>query len=300
MDQPHGFLLEHHAREISWGDSINVNRVTLPLHEALTNAIVHGNLEVSSELKEEECGRFAEALAIRSSQSEYASRRVKVVVNYNDHRITWTITDEGKGFDVARVLKNAESEEPSLLSSSRGVIMMKAFMDDVRYDMGGRRVRMSLRNPNAEQIAGLESQDWDDLQRTFRPSTSSFDNVSENEMSVLPEGARNELNSILDPLLASLSTGETGAHEQRQHERLTYTGRIRACDTDGSSRPAFARNISEGGLSFLCEAPFSSHDVTIELEIDGNVVRVNSKVVRCTELIPNVYDIGVRFLRAAE
>ena len=39
--------MEHHAREISWGDSINVNRVTLPLHEALTNAIVHGNLEVS-------------------------------------------------------------------------------------------------------------------------------------------------------------------------------------------------------------------------------------------------------------
>jgi anti-sigma regulatory factor (Ser/Thr protein kinase) len=291
--------LEQHTVEMPWGDAINGNRVTLPLHEALTNAIVHGNLEVSSDLKEsEEAQRFAEALALRSSQNEYSSRRVQIVVEYNEHRVAWTITDEGKGFDIAKVLKHAESEEPSMLASGRGVMMMKAFMDDVQYELGGRQCRMVLRNPNAEQIVGLASQDWNDLQRTFRPNDSSFEVGPSDDRLVQPEGAQGKLTEVLRPLLESLSSDGVGANEQRLHERLAYTGKFQAFDADNSSRPAFARNISAGGLGFLCEAPFSSQNITIELEIDGTYVRVSCEVVRCTELIPNVYDVGVEFLQA--
>ncbi|MGZ0166059.1 MAG: ATP-binding protein [Planctomycetales bacterium] len=291
--------LVQHVAEMPWGDAINGNRITLPLHEALTNAIVHGNLEVSSDLKESaEAERFAEALAVRSAQNEYSSRRVQIVVEYNEHRVAWTITDEGKGFDVAKVLKHAASEEPSMLSSGRGVIMMKAFMDDVQYELGGRQCRMVLRNPNAEQMIGLASQDWNDLQRTFRPNDSSFEAGPSDERLVQPDGAQGKLTEVLRPLLQSLSSDGVEANEQRQHERLTYTGKFQAFDADNSSRPAFARNISSGGLGFLCEAPFSSRNITIELEIDGTLARVNCEVVRCTELIPNVYDVGVEFLQA--
>ncbi|MFT5322794.1 MAG: anti-sigma regulatory factor (Ser/Thr protein kinase) [Planctomycetaceae bacterium] len=291
--------LVKHVAEMPWGDAINGNRITLPLHEALTNAIAHGNLEVSSDLKESaEAERFAEALAVRSAQNEYSSRRVQIVVEYNEHRVAWTITDEGKGFDVAKVLKHAASEEPSMLSSGRGVIMMKAFMDDVQYELGGRQCRMVLRNPNAEQMIGLASQDWNDLQRTFRPNDSSFEVGPSDERLVQPDGAQGKLTEVLRPLLQSLSSDGVEANEQRQHERLTYTGKIQAFDADNSSRPAFARNISSGGLGFLCEAPFSSRNITIELEIDGTLARVNCEVVRCTELIPNVYDVGVEFLQA--
>ena len=291
--------LVQHVADMPWGDEINGNRIALPLHEALTNSIVHGNLEVSSDLKEsEEAERFAEALAVRSSQTKYSSRRVQIVVEYNEHRVAWTITDEGKGFDIAKVLKHAESEEPSMLCSGRGVIMMKAFMDDVQYELGGRQCRMVLRNPNAEQIVGLASQDWNDLQRTFRPKDSSFEVESSKSSLSQSEGAQARLDEVLGPLLASLSSDGVAPNEQRQHERLAYTERFEAFDADHSSRPAFARNISSGGLGFLCEAPFSSRDISIELEIDGTLVRVNCEVVRCTELIPNVFDIGVEFLQA--
>jgi hypothetical protein len=81
-------FLQDQASELSWGDSINSSRIKVSLHEALTNAIVHGNLEVSSELKEDEdTDRFSEALAIRSSQLPYASRMVQIVVDYNEHCI---------------------------------------------------------------------------------------------------------------------------------------------------------------------------------------------------------------------
>jgi hypothetical protein len=80
--------LEHHALELPWGDLVNGHRIKLSLHEALTNSIVHGNLEVSSDLKEaEESDRFTKALALRSTLSKYSSRRVQVDVDYSEHRI---------------------------------------------------------------------------------------------------------------------------------------------------------------------------------------------------------------------
>ena len=226
---------------------------------------------------------------------------MQIVVNFNEHRISWSITDEGNGFDIERVLEKAASDEPSMLASGRGVMMMKAFMDDVRYDRGGRRVHMTLRNPNAEQIAGLSSQDWDDLQQTFRPQDQSFD-LEQSAAGISPqlEGKQDELNEVLEPLLASLSPDENGNHDQREYQRLAYTGRLLAFEAASSPRSAYVRNISQGGLCFLCESPFASRQITVELEVGGFPVRVDSEIVRCTELIPNVYDIGVRFLQTVK
>jgi anti-sigma regulatory factor (Ser/Thr protein kinase) len=296
--------LQDQASQLSWGDSINSSRVMVPLHEALTNAIVHGNLEVSSDLKEVDADRFSEALAIRSSQREYASRMVQIVVDYNEHCITWSITDEGKGFDVPRVLEKASSEEPSLLLSGRGVMMMMAFMDDVRYDQGGRRVRMTLRNRNASPN-GLGTNDWNDLQQTFGATDASFDVEVEKVQGsgeVLDRFAAHqvELHAFLDPLLASMSEDDVSDEDKREHTRHPFTGQFFTVETGAPRRPAYARNISHGGLCFLCKAPFESRLITVDLVLNGERVRIESEVVRCTELIPNVYDVGVRFLRSAE
>src|SRR5688500_2996543 len=50
------------------------DNLVMALHEALTNAIVHGNLGISSELKEFPGGAFAKALAERSADPVLASR----------------------------------------------------------------------------------------------------------------------------------------------------------------------------------------------------------------------------------
>lgn len=287
--------LEDRAREVPWGDSININRVILPLHEALTNAIVHGNLEVSSALKEEERELFTETLAVRSTQSTYASRRVQIVVNFDAHQISWSITDEGNGFDVESVLKKAASDEPSMLASGRGVMMMKAFMDDVRYDRGGRRVSMTLRNPDAEQIVGISPQDWDNLQQCFQPQHESFD-LEASGGPASPQTER-ELNKALEPLFATLPHDDYEDLELREFERRPYTGRVMTFEKGSVPRPGYARNISQGGLCFLCRSPFAARQITVEVKVDGQLVRIDSEIVRCTELIPNVYDIGIRFLR---
>ncbi len=128
------------------------NKLLLALHEALTNAVVHGNLEIASELKEHG-DAFATALAQRSADPHYAGRAVRVDVDYDGQRCTWAITDEGQGFDFERYLSREMPDETEVwLSSGRGILLMRAFLDEVRYEAGGRRAVLALdRSSGAER-----------------------------------------------------------------------------------------------------------------------------------------------------
>src|ERR1700722_10950384 len=122
-------------------ESSRVTKVMLALHEAMTNSVVHGNLELDSALKEREDDAFARALAERSANPRYAQRTVTIEVSYDGQRCQWAFTDQGKGFDFERLMKRTAPDETEMwLASGRGILMMKAFMDDVRFEQQGRRV----------------------------------------------------------------------------------------------------------------------------------------------------------------
>jgi anti-sigma regulatory factor (Ser/Thr protein kinase) len=121
-------------------------KLTLALHEAVTNSLVHGNLEISSVFKEREDNAFAELLAARSALPQYGTRQIDIRVRYDGESCRWVMTDEGKGFDVEAVLRrSAENGEECILASGRGIPLMQAFLDDVQYELGGRRVILTLR-----------------------------------------------------------------------------------------------------------------------------------------------------------
>ncbi len=123
-------------------------KASLALHEALTNAVVHGNLGVSSRLKEQGDDAFARALAERGGDPAFNSRAVAVGVDFDGDRCQWALTDQGAGFDVRSVMRDGDpSEEDLLRPSGRGVVLMRALLDEVRYEAGGRRVLLTLRRP---------------------------------------------------------------------------------------------------------------------------------------------------------
>lgn len=127
-------------------------RLFLALHEALSNSIVHGNLEVSSQLKEEDSALFARTLAERSADPAYASRTVHISVAYNGQRCQWTLTDEGPGFDYEAILAREETGgEEAWAVSGRGILLMRALLDEVRYEAGGRRVILTLGRSNCPE-----------------------------------------------------------------------------------------------------------------------------------------------------
>jgi anti-sigma regulatory factor (Ser/Thr protein kinase) len=153
-------FLRHRAEICGVCDQTRGDSLNLVLHEALTNAIVHGNLGISSKLKELAGDAFAKALAERSADPAYAEREVTVSFNYDGDRCEICIADEGDGFDWQARLTDAdaqaEGDSPSLAPSGRGLIIMRAFVDELTYRRGGREAVLTLRPPgHAERRVAL-------------------------------------------------------------------------------------------------------------------------------------------------
>lgn len=149
--------LRHKAEMSGACHSSRAGKLTIALHEALANAVIHGNLELSSELKEQGDNVFAEALAQRAGDPILSDRTVEILVDYDGERCRWMITDQGNGFDVEKVIKRVTCDDPEvLLSSGRGILMMKSFLDEVHFEHGGRRLILTLKRDS-----GLEKRHRD-------------------------------------------------------------------------------------------------------------------------------------------
>jgi CheY-like chemotaxis protein len=129
-------------------------RVSVALEEALLNAIIHGNLEVSSALREEEGGAYEQLIAERRRDARYGSRRVRVDCDASRTEVRYQIADEGPGFDVAR-LPDPRDPERIHLASGRGVLMMRAFMDEVEYNTRGNVVTLVKRRAAPRSLNDL-------------------------------------------------------------------------------------------------------------------------------------------------
>ena len=93
--------------------------VETALREALNNAVVHGN-------------------------HEDPSKCVRVVCCCEFGEVCMTVRDEGRGFDFENI---PDPTTPGRIYSTRGrgIYLIKAFMDEVRFEEGGSIVHMRKR-----------------------------------------------------------------------------------------------------------------------------------------------------------
>lgn len=134
-------LLTEQAGRLGWLSDEDRIRARIALEEAILNAIIHGNLEVSSTLREREDDAFEQAIAERRGDPRYGRRRVILRMEGNGKRIRWVIRDEGPGFDVSKVPDPCSSDRIHL-ASGRGMLLMRSFMDRVTYNSWGNQVEM--------------------------------------------------------------------------------------------------------------------------------------------------------------
>jgi len=110
-DQLMNFILRFRSADGTEAD------IEMALHEALANAVIHGNGENS-------CKRI------------YVECRC-----YLDGEVSITVRDEGRGFDSSAVLDPTFLEN-LLFTHGRGIYLIKTSMDEVSFEEGGSVVRM--------------------------------------------------------------------------------------------------------------------------------------------------------------
>ena len=135
-----GYLQEELMRS-KFCDQAESVQVGIALSEALMNALYHGNLEVSSSLRNlDDCAYFSLA-EFRQSQSPYKERRIHLNVRIDGEQATFVVRDEGPGFDT---LSLPDPTDPANLEkgSGRGVLLIRSFMDEVIYNDSGNQVTM--------------------------------------------------------------------------------------------------------------------------------------------------------------
>jgi CheY-like chemotaxis protein len=91
--------LEENVSRMQATDRTDLMRVGIALHEALLNAIQHGNLELSSDLRQEDERVYRDLGEQRRRQSPYKDRHVRVTVALTRGEAVYVIEDEGPGFD---------------------------------------------------------------------------------------------------------------------------------------------------------------------------------------------------------
>jgi CheY-like chemotaxis protein len=130
-------------------------RVGVALEEALLNAYYHGNLEVSSELREVDHSAYYNLAQERTQQDPYRDRRIRVEASVTPTESRYIIRDEGPGFnpsDLPDPTDPANIERPC----GRGLLLMQTFMDQVDYNATGNEVTMIKRRrvPEAPREIG--------------------------------------------------------------------------------------------------------------------------------------------------
>lgn len=125
-------------------DATGATRAGIALEEALLNAVYHGNLGVSSDLKLSGDGAFERTAAARRLEEPYRSRKVRVRAELTPAAATFVVEDEGAGFDVSQ-LPDPTDPANLLRPSGRGVLFMRVFMDEVRYNAIGNHVTLIKR-----------------------------------------------------------------------------------------------------------------------------------------------------------
>jgi anti-sigma regulatory factor (Ser/Thr protein kinase) len=132
------------AVEVGLCDRPTARRIGVAVEEALLNAIVHGNLEVTTDLRQLDEGAYHRQIESRRGQSPYQDRRVRLTARLSRTEATFVVQDEGRGFDVSQVPDPTDPEHLFRVGG-RGILLMRSFMTAVQFADRGTRVTLVKR-----------------------------------------------------------------------------------------------------------------------------------------------------------
>ncbi|PIE86359.1 MAG: hypothetical protein CSA05_00900 [Bacteroidia bacterium] len=119
-----------------------LTEIKIGLSELLTNAIEHGNLEISSQEKTEALdeNRLNELYKQRQKEPKFSARFVSVDLKLDTKSAEWIIADEGKGFNFTSIPDPTRGRNVLGLNG-RGIFISRFQFNELEYMGQGNIVR---------------------------------------------------------------------------------------------------------------------------------------------------------------
>jgi CheY-like chemotaxis protein/anti-sigma regulatory factor (Ser/Thr protein kinase) len=136
--------LEH----LGFADGTVRTQVGIAVMESVSNAMVHGNLEVASDLRRKDKDAYVREIARRRREMPWSGRRVRCRARESTGEVEYVIQDEGPGFDPSS-LPDPTAPESMHGVSGRGVWLIRTLMDQVRFNEAGTEITILKRAPAA-------------------------------------------------------------------------------------------------------------------------------------------------------
>lgn len=134
------------------GPSQNYDETVLALEEALVNAMEHGNLELSSDLKEEGLDgddKFEALRQERMADASFGSRPLELSLVIEARQALVVIQDHGKGFKPESL--GSDGQERLTALSGKGFQLIRRAFDEMVYEDGGRRLSLIRRHERGKE-----------------------------------------------------------------------------------------------------------------------------------------------------
>jgi len=119
--------------------------IHLALHESIVNGLIHGNLQLSSNLRQSarDFIEYARLLSERLNDPTYAQKSMSLWASWTDERLEIKIKDEGAGYSSVTNVPKAAQPMPQA-KSGRGLRLIAGIADSCTLDDFGREITLSF------------------------------------------------------------------------------------------------------------------------------------------------------------
>lgn len=169
----------YNTNRISTTDRFNLQ---IALSELLNNALEHGNLEISYEEKTnwlKENGEIISLIEKKRHLPKFQNRKISISYILNQNYCSFTIHDDGNGFDWRKYIQKTVEETTEL--HGRGIQLSSQMIESISYNEKGNEVTLKIKSQenSSNNIPGVmrtfETIDFKDREIVCRENEQTND-----------------------------------------------------------------------------------------------------------------------------
>jgi anti-sigma regulatory factor (Ser/Thr protein kinase) len=126
------------------GVETDFNRLKLVLMEVLTNALLYGNLDIPSSLRDSQGeDAFWELVKQREEDEAFSSKKIILELECASYEIRCSVKDQGEGFNWREYLRSKDANDMEGYHE-RGILLILSCVDSLSWNEKGNEIRFTI------------------------------------------------------------------------------------------------------------------------------------------------------------